>query len=101
MVQHHELNAGPGTVHWGIFDASLPAVLEVESGDTVTLHCLSGTPEILPHGKFEILPEHLAVHEQVQPEAVGHIMTGPVAVKGAVPGDVLEVRILDIKLRQD
>ena len=101
MTQHYELNAGPGTVHWGIFDASLPAVLEVESGDTVTLHCLSGTPEILPHGKFEILPEHLAVHEQVQPEAVGHIMTGPVAVKGAVPGDVLEVRILDIKLRQD
>lgn len=101
MAQHHELNAGPETVHWGIFDASLPPVLEVESGDSVTLHCLSGTPDILPHGKFEILPEHLEVHERVPPEAVGHIMTGPVAVKGAAPGDVLEVRILDIRLRQD
>ena len=101
MPQNHELNAGPETVHWGIFDASLSPVLEVESGDTVTLHCISGTPEILPHGKFDILPEHLEVHERVQPEAVGHIMTGPVAIKGAMPGDVLEVRILDIKLRQD
>jgi acetamidase/formamidase len=101
MAQHHELNAGPETVHWGIFDASLPPVLEVGSGDSVTLHCLSGTPDILPHGKFEIFPEHLEVHEKVPPEAVGHIMTGPVAVKGAAPGDVLEVRILDIRLRQD
>ena len=101
MGRHHDLHAGPRTVHWGIFDASLPPVLEVESGDSVTLHCLSGTPEVLPHGRFEILPEHLEVHENVPPEPVGHIMTGPVAVSGAVPGDVLEVRILDVRLRQD
>ena len=101
MGRHHDLHAGPRTVHWGIFDASLPPVLEVESGDAVTLHCLSGTPEVLPHGRFEILPEHLEVHENVPPEPVGHIMTGPVAVRGAVPGDVLEVRILDVRLRQD
>ena len=101
MGRHHELHAGPRTVHWGIFDASLPPALEVESGDAVTLHCLSGTPEVLPHGRFEILPEHLEVHENVPPEPVGHIMTGPVAVCGAVPGDVLEVRILDVRLRQD
>jgi acetamidase/formamidase len=101
MTQHHELNASPDTVHWGIFDASLIPVLEVESGDTVTLHCLSGGPDILPGGEFEILPEHLEVHEKVPPEAVGHIMTGPVAITDAAPGDVLEVRILDIQLRQN
>ena len=101
MAEHHELDASPETVHWGIFDASIPSVLEVESGDSVTLHCLSGTPDVMPHGKFEILPEHLDVHANVPPEPVGHIMTGPVAVKGAEPGDVLEVRILDIRRRQD
>jgi acetamidase/formamidase len=31
----------------------------------------------------------------------GHILTGPVAVEGALPGDVLEVEILDVQLRQD
>ena len=31
----------------------------------------------------------------------GHILTGPVAIEGASPGDVLEVEILDVKLRQD
>ena len=31
----------------------------------------------------------------------GHILTGPIAVEGAVPGDVLEVDILDVQLRQD
>ena len=31
----------------------------------------------------------------------GHILTGPVAVRGAEPGDVLEVRIIDIALGCD
>src|SRR5205085_9914454 len=31
----------------------------------------------------------------------GHILTGPVAIKGAEVGDVLEVDVLDVKLRQD
>jgi acetamidase/formamidase len=31
----------------------------------------------------------------------GHILTGPIAVRGAEPGDVLEVDILDVTLRQD
>ena len=31
----------------------------------------------------------------------GHILTGPVAIEGAEPGDVLEIEILDVRLRQD
>lgn len=31
----------------------------------------------------------------------GHILTGPVAVEGAMPGDVLQIDILDVRLRQD
>src|SRR5262245_44869086 len=33
----HRLDAGPETVHWGYFDAKLPAVLRIDSGDTVTI----------------------------------------------------------------
>lgn len=101
MANRHEIAASPRTVHWGVFDAAIEPVLEIDSGDTVTLHCVSGGPDIIPESGFEILPEHLEIHDQVAPAQAGHIMTGPVAVRGAAPGDVLEVRILDVSLRQD
>ncbi len=101
MVDHLQINASPETVHWGIFDAALPAVETVNSGDTVTLHCVSGGPDILPTGDFEILPEHREIHAKVSPAQAGHIMTGPVAVRYAMPGDMLEVKILDVSLRVD
>jgi acetamidase/formamidase len=41
------------------------------------------------------------VHARSERMVPGHILTGPVAVEGAEPGDVLEVEILDIKLRQN
>lgn len=102
MGAHHELHATPATVHWGFFEAGLPPVLEIESGDRLTLHSVSGGPDVLPPGGFEILPEHGAIHREVTRRMTpGHILTGPVAVKGARPGDVLEVRILDVRLRQN
>ena len=101
MPNNHQIAASPDTVHWGVFSAALEPVLEIESGDSVTLHCVSGGADILPKSGFEILPEHLEIHAKVAPAQAGHIMTGPVAVRGAVPGDVLEVRILDVSLRQD
>ena len=61
MSQHHVLRASPETCHWGFFDAGLKPVLTVASGDTVTMDCVSGGPDVLPQeGKFEILPDHLA-----------------------------------------
>lgn len=101
MTEHLEIHAGPETVHWGVFDAALPALQTIESGDSVTLHTVSGGPDILPGEDFEILPEHQLIHEKVSPAQAGHIMTGPVAVRGAAPGDMLEVRILDVSLRVD
>ena len=102
MGAHHELHATPASVHWGFFEAGLPPVLEIESGDRLTLHSVSGGPDVLPPSGFEILPEHEAIHREVARRMIpGHILTGPVAVKGARPGDVLEVRILDVRLRQD
>ena len=52
-------------------------------------------------GDFHILPELLEVYREVKRPIAGHLMTGPVAVRGARLGDVLEVRILDVTLRQD
>lgn len=101
--QHHHLASSPATCHWGFFDAKLPPVLRVRSGDRVTIDCLSGNPENLPPAGsgLEVLPEHLEVHRHVPKGTGNHILTGPVYVEGAQPGDVLEVRILDIRLRQN
>jgi acetamidase/formamidase len=101
MAEHHEIASVPGNVHWGMFDATLPPILRIHSHDRVTMHCLSAEPEDLPESGFEVLPEHRAVHEQTERGPGPHFMTGPIWVEDAEPGDVLEVRILDVRLRQD
>ena len=101
MSAHHTLPAGARTCHWGFFDAALEPVLTVKSGDTVTIDSVSGPAEILPPAGFEVLAAHREVLEHVQPRARGHILTGPVAVAGAEPGDVLEIRIEAIALAQN
>jgi acetamidase/formamidase len=98
---HHHLHSSPETVHWGWFDAALPHVLEIESGDRLTIDSLSGGPANLPGDGFDVPPELLEVHAKSQRRLPGHILTGPVRVRGAEAGDVLEVRILDVALRQD
>lgn len=100
-MQHHHLGAGPDTVHWGWFDAAQPPVVTIDSGDRITVQSVSGGPANLPGEGFHVPPELYQIHERVQRKLPGHILTGPVAVRGAEPGDVLEVRILDIRLRQD
>jgi acetamidase/formamidase len=76
-------------------------VLTIESGDRVTIESLSGGPANLPGEGFHVPPELLEVHAKAQRRVPGHILTGPVGVRGAKPGDVLEIRILDVALRQD
>jgi acetamidase/formamidase len=98
---HHHLSSSPETVHWGWFDAALPHVLTIASADRVTIESLSGGPANLPGDGFGVPPELLQVHAKSQRRLPGHILTGPIAVQGAQPGDVLEVRIIDVQLRQD
>ncbi len=100
MARHH-LPATTETVHWGFFDASLPPVLRVESGDTVTVDTVSGGPEVTPADISRVLPEHLAIHEQLEPDLGPHIITGPIAVDLSKPGDTVELEILDIRFRTD
>lgn len=98
---HHRLSSSLETVHWGWFDAALPHVLTIETGDRVTIESISGGPANLPGEGFHVPPELLEVHAKSQRRLPGHMLTGPIGVRGAQPGDVLEVRILDVSLRQD
>lgn len=101
MAEHH-LRASSETCHWGFFDSRLKPVLVIASGDEVTVDTISGGPEMLPDKDRFIIPPELAdVHANNERVLPGHILTGPIAVDGAEPGDVLEIEILDIKLRQD
>jgi len=95
------LTASPETCAWGTLDATRPPALTIESGDTVVIETVSGGPANLPDGDFHIPPELLDIHARLEQVLPGHIVTGPVAIKDTSPGDVLEVRILDVALRQD
>jgi acetamidase/formamidase len=95
------LNASPKTCHWGFFDAALAPALTIESGDEITIDTISGGPQNLPGTGFQVPPELLELHAAGVPAMPGHILTGPVAVAGAMPGDALQVDILDISLSQD
>lgn len=99
----HQLSATPETVVWGRFDASIPPVLEVRSGDQVVIETLSGISELLPpEGSGMTVSDSLrAINDAHLPFRWGHLLTGPVAITGAEPGDVLEVKIDEVQLGAD
>ena len=100
-MTRHRLEAGADTVHWGYFDAALAPVLTVESGDVVTISTVSGPPDAMPAPPL-VVPEALkAVQKSVPNRLPGHMCTGPVAVRGAKPGSVLQVEIQSIELHYD
>src|ERR1700730_18112819 len=98
----HELKASPTTVHRGFFDASLKPVLTIDSGDIVQLWTTTGNPryfENLGVPKEKIPAELYAAFEGVPGQARGdHTLNGPIAVRGAEPGDAVEIRIRSIEL---
>ncbi|WP_340109308.1 acetamidase/formamidase family protein [Pikeienuella sp. HZG-20] len=100
-MTHHHLKPSVETCHWGFFEATIPPALTIRSGDRVTIASISGGPDVLPPDGFHVPPELLEVHARSERMTPGHILTGPIRVEGARPGDVLEVRIGDIRFRQD
>jgi acetamidase/formamidase len=101
LPHQHELPATPETVAWGYLDATLPPVLEIDSGDTVTVYCLpAGGPESFPSDGSLVGEDYRRVVKAVPKGSGGHILTGPVAARGAEPGDVLQIDILEVRLRQ-
>ncbi|MGE3303075.1 MAG: acetamidase/formamidase family protein [Hyphomonadaceae bacterium] len=91
----HTLAATPETVRFGMFDAAFPPVLTVRSGDSVEIECVSGGVEVMPPpgSPFTIPPALQAIHDAKLERMGPHILTGPIAIEGAEPGDRLEVRI--------
>jgi acetamidase/formamidase len=102
MTQHY-LAATPETVQFGVFKADIPPVLEVGSDDTVTVECLSGNEAAMPPPSLGVTvpPALPAVLAAKQTWLGPHILTGPIAVRGAEPGDMLEIRIDAIELGAD
>jgi len=107
-----ELKASPQTVVWGVLPIDVAPALRIKSGQTVSIDTLShqgminGTDPVsffTARGiaASDVLPEAMPIFQQV-PRSKGasaHVLTGPIYVDGAEPGDMLEVRILDLKYR--
>ncbi len=96
----HELRATPQTMHWGYFDAALAPVLTIASGDIVRAeaitHHAGDAPDLMMDAGIS------AIFDGIPPEdryPGVHLMTGPIRVEGARPGDVLEVRYMQMTPR--
>ena len=99
----HRLDPGPATVAWGYYDAAAAPVLRIDSGDTVVVRTLiTSSPERLEKAGVkpaDVEPSLREIHQRVTNKGPGgHVLTGPIAVNGAEPGDVLEVHIDKIEL---
>jgi acetamidase/formamidase len=121
-ANHYYVPATDKTVHWGYFSKALKPVVEVDSGDFVTIEALThhanddaermvtGDPGAESVFRWDKSgkgvnrrgagPMDASIFGRGAGEGFGvHIMTGPVYVRGAEPGDILEVRIIDVKPR--
>ena len=79
----HEL--GSETVHYA-WDNAVPARLEIDSGETIRFICRDAFDGAYSRTSTQV----------VKRVAKGHPLTGPVAIRGARPGDVLQVEILEL-----
>ncbi len=99
----YRLKARPDTIVWGYYSAAARPVLRIRSGDTVEIQTMiTNSPERLVAAGLpndEVQPELRAIYAEVKDKGPGgHILTGPIYVEGAEPGDTLEVRIRSIRL---
>jgi len=106
------LRSTPETVSWGWISADRAPVLRVKSGQTVRIDTVThqglntprdpvaffGAAGVAPG---EVLKDASEIYRAVRREdrAGPHILTGPIHVEGAQPGDMLEVRVLDVEIR--
>lgn len=99
----HRLEATPSTVAYGHYWADMKPALTIDSGDIIDVDTLlTNSPDGLARAGLpaeEVQASLRAIVEQVKDRGPGgHILTGPVFVTGAEPGDALEVKILSIDL---
>lgn len=113
------LPANPNTVVQGFYSATLKPALKIKSGQTVKIDTLNSTElnkddytKVLQSGGIPLttpfVKETLAVLSSPPPVEltqragrVGRLLTGPIYVEGAEPGDTLEVRVIDVEVQSD
>jgi acetamidase/formamidase len=104
LAQDHTLLATPETVAWGYYWAHAKPVLTVKPGETVKVQTASSCPAPERLEEAGVAPSDIPqydrdIYANVKDKGPGgHILTGPIAIDGAEPGDVLEVDILKIDI---
>jgi acetamidase/formamidase len=100
--QSHELPLKPEHVHWGYYSAAVKPVLRIASGDTVRVETMvaGGLGRLRAAGvpDAEIPPALKAIEVAVTDRGAGvHPLSGPIWVRGAERGHVLEVKFLSFE----
>src|SRR3989449_7338515 len=97
----HRLEATPATVAYGYYWSEAKPVLRIASGDIIDVDTLltnnpmglsrAGVPDNKIHDSLKAIVSEVTGDRR---GPGGHILTGPVYVEGAEPGDALEVKVL-------
>lgn len=91
----HVIDSTPETVRWGIFDTNLPNIIEIDSGDVISL------PNTWTHYLNQLQPgvpiDQLVALRLSRPGVGPHSIIGPIGVRGAEPGDMIELQYLRIR----
>lgn len=92
----HQLSTVPHNIHWGYFDRAIEPALTINSGAAVHLeaitHHAGDAPDLLMNDSIREL------FANVKDRGPGpHILTGPIAIEEAQPGDMLEVGIQSLR----
>ncbi len=101
------VKSGPETVHWGYLWSAAEPVLRVKPGAVVTIDTVSHEGLLEDQGdpvaffkrfgipKAEVLADAAAIYAKVQHSGTGpHVVSSPIYIEGAEPGDVLAVHVL-------
>lgn len=92
----HTLKATRDTVHLGLFSSQLKPVLVIQSGDWVEVETFTGAAVVDQAPPDFVTPELLDICHHLPADRRGpgpHLLTGPIFIEGAMPGDVLEVKL--------
>ena len=110
----HVVRSTPGNVVWGWYPMDRTPVLTVRSGETVRIETLSHAGTTQAEDPVRYLDQFGVAPDEVLPDVVdfwrtrpdrpregrsGHVITGPIYIDGAEPGDMLEVQILSVRTR--
>ena len=114
IVPDHVLPSRPETLNWGWYPIDREPVLRIASGETVRIQTLTHVGATQNEDPVAFLTGLGVPREEILDDVIdfwasrddrpregrsGHVITGPIHIEGAEPGDMLEIRILDIETR--